>query len=158
MTGWGREPKPHRRAAVRHRDISSEVTFERGPAGRFDLVVGADGPHSNVRRLVFGPESIDRRLPRRKSVPNHLGLDGRMESILGVGLMVGMYGTARMDDARAVSAAKQLVPGSALDLWTLAQGARLIGHLPTGLVRAVSKRRSPRPTTCLWLTPKPLSR
>ena len=34
-----------------------EVTFERGPARRFDLIVGADGLHSNVRRLVFGPES-----------------------------------------------------------------------------------------------------
>src|SRR6478735_9065184 len=34
-----------------------DVTFERGPARRFDLVIGADGLHSNVRRLVFGAES-----------------------------------------------------------------------------------------------------
>ncbi|MGW8374712.1 FAD-dependent monooxygenase [Streptomyces sp. ODS28] len=33
-----------------------DVTFERGAPRRFDLVVGADGLHSNVRRLVFGPE------------------------------------------------------------------------------------------------------
>ncbi|WP_213454620.1 FAD-dependent monooxygenase [Rhizomonospora bruguierae] len=33
-----------------------DVTFERGPARRFDLVVGADGLHSVVRRLAFGPE------------------------------------------------------------------------------------------------------
>ncbi|MEO3875743.1 FAD-dependent monooxygenase [Nonomuraea sp. B12E4] len=32
------------------------VTFERAAARDFDLVVGADGLHSNVRRLVFGPE------------------------------------------------------------------------------------------------------
>ncbi|GAB2972718.1 FAD-dependent monooxygenase [Amycolatopsis acidiphila] len=32
------------------------VTFEHGPARTFDLVVGADGIHSNVRRLAFGPE------------------------------------------------------------------------------------------------------
>ncbi|GAA3020513.1 FAD-dependent monooxygenase [Streptosporangium longisporum] len=32
------------------------VTFERGPARTFDLVVGADGLHSNVRRLAFGAE------------------------------------------------------------------------------------------------------
>ncbi|WP_218002487.1 FAD-dependent monooxygenase [Nocardia brevicatena] len=34
-----------------------DVTFSGGSAGRFDLVVGADGLHSTVRRLVFGPES-----------------------------------------------------------------------------------------------------
>lgn len=34
-----------------------DVTFERAPARTFDLVVGADGIHSNVRRLAFGPEA-----------------------------------------------------------------------------------------------------
>ncbi|MFE9206423.1 FAD-dependent monooxygenase [Micromonospora sp. NPDC007230] len=33
-----------------------DVTFARGAPGRFDLVVGADGLHSAVRRLAFGPE------------------------------------------------------------------------------------------------------
>jgi 2-polyprenyl-6-methoxyphenol hydroxylase-like FAD-dependent oxidoreductase len=32
------------------------ATFERGAARTFDLVVGADGIHSRVRRLAFGPE------------------------------------------------------------------------------------------------------
>ncbi|MFC7102825.1 FAD-dependent monooxygenase [Nonomuraea rubra] len=34
-----------------------QVTFERTAPRTFDLVVGADGIHSNVRRLAFGPES-----------------------------------------------------------------------------------------------------
>ncbi|MFB9837063.1 FAD-dependent monooxygenase [Actinoallomurus acaciae] len=34
-----------------------DVTFEHGAPRRFDLVVGADGLHSGVRRLAFGPES-----------------------------------------------------------------------------------------------------
>jgi 2-polyprenyl-6-methoxyphenol hydroxylase-like FAD-dependent oxidoreductase len=33
-----------------------KVTFASGAVRRFDLVVGADGLHSGVRRLVFGPE------------------------------------------------------------------------------------------------------
>ncbi|MBB5913508.1 2-polyprenyl-6-methoxyphenol hydroxylase-like FAD-dependent oxidoreductase [Nocardia transvalensis] len=33
-----------------------DVTFDRGDQARFDLVIGADGLHSTVRRLAFGPE------------------------------------------------------------------------------------------------------
>ena len=36
---------------------SVHVGFQKGPARDFDLVVGADGLHSKVRELVFGPES-----------------------------------------------------------------------------------------------------
>ena len=32
------------------------VSFDKGPERRFGLVIGADGLHSRVRRLVFGPE------------------------------------------------------------------------------------------------------
>lgn len=38
-------------------DDGVTVTFENSPTERFDLVVGADGLHSTVRRLAFGPES-----------------------------------------------------------------------------------------------------
>jgi 2-polyprenyl-6-methoxyphenol hydroxylase-like FAD-dependent oxidoreductase len=34
-----------------------DVTFERSRPRRFDLVIGADGLHSIVRRLAFGPEA-----------------------------------------------------------------------------------------------------
>ncbi|MEU8782251.1 FAD-dependent monooxygenase [Streptomyces sp. NPDC048637] len=55
------------------------VTFEHGAPRRFDLVVGADGLHSNVRRLTFGPEEqFVRHLGAyiaAFSVPNELGLD-----------------------------------------------------------------------------------
>jgi 2-polyprenyl-6-methoxyphenol hydroxylase-like FAD-dependent oxidoreductase len=33
-----------------------QVTLQQGGSRRFDLLVGADGVHSNVRRLVFDPE------------------------------------------------------------------------------------------------------
>ncbi|HTJ03075.1 MAG TPA: FAD-dependent monooxygenase, partial [Methylovirgula sp.] len=34
-----------------------DVTFARAGKRRFDLVIGADGLHSNVRKLVFGPQA-----------------------------------------------------------------------------------------------------
>jgi 2-polyprenyl-6-methoxyphenol hydroxylase-like FAD-dependent oxidoreductase len=44
--------------AALHEDAGGvAVTFASGTSRNFDLVVGADGLHSNVRRLVFGPES-----------------------------------------------------------------------------------------------------
>ncbi|MEV6138027.1 FAD-dependent monooxygenase [Nocardia sp. NPDC051990] len=38
-------------------DDGVTVTFEHASQQRFDLVIGADGLHSTVRRLAFGPES-----------------------------------------------------------------------------------------------------
>ncbi|GAA3584512.1 FAD-dependent monooxygenase [Nonomuraea rosea] len=84
---------------------AGEVVFDGGRTETYDLVIGADGLHSNVRGLVFGPESrfttwIGAYLAVL-TVPNHLGLDGRMEGIAGVGRMAAMYGAADLEDARA---------------------------------------------------------
>jgi 2-polyprenyl-6-methoxyphenol hydroxylase-like FAD-dependent oxidoreductase len=35
-----------------------QVRFKRGGERRFDLVIGADGLHSTVRKLVFGPQEL----------------------------------------------------------------------------------------------------
>jgi 2-polyprenyl-6-methoxyphenol hydroxylase-like FAD-dependent oxidoreductase len=43
--------------ALRQDASGVDVTFAKGAPRRFDLVVGADGLHSGVRRLVFGPSS-----------------------------------------------------------------------------------------------------
>jgi len=42
---------------LRPDDDGVDVTFDRQAPRRFDLVVGADGIHSGVRRLAFGPET-----------------------------------------------------------------------------------------------------
>ncbi|MGY4651698.1 FAD-dependent monooxygenase [Mycobacterium sp. URHB0021] len=42
--------------ALDQRDGGVDVTLSDGTAVSADLVVGADGPHSAVRRLAFGPE------------------------------------------------------------------------------------------------------
>ncbi len=41
-----------------HQDAAGvDITFDRASPRRFDLVIGADGVHSAVRGLVFGPEA-----------------------------------------------------------------------------------------------------
>jgi 2-polyprenyl-6-methoxyphenol hydroxylase-like FAD-dependent oxidoreductase len=75
-----------------------DVTFRSGARRTFDLVIGADGIHSAVRGLVFGPEEeFVRHLGYRFtgfSAPNRHGLDsqavmrnapGRMTTVYAVG-------------------------------------------------------------------------
>ncbi|KDN18656.1 FAD-dependent monooxygenase [Amycolatopsis rifamycinica] len=83
-----------------------EVTFEHAPARRFDIVVGADGLHSNVRRLVFGDEAgmttfIGAYLAVL-SLPDTLGLDSEAVTHLGPGRTVSLYSARHLPDARAV--------------------------------------------------------
>jgi 2-polyprenyl-6-methoxyphenol hydroxylase-like FAD-dependent oxidoreductase len=45
-------------AALSQRSDGVDVRFAGGAAERFDLVIGADGLHSNIRRLAFGDDPI----------------------------------------------------------------------------------------------------
>lgn len=59
-----------------------EVAFRRARPRRFDLVVGADGLHSGVRRLVFGPDPrFERRLGYRVAAFEAAGYRPRDEDI-----------------------------------------------------------------------------
>ncbi|MER7243449.1 FAD-dependent monooxygenase [Kribbella sp. NPDC000426] len=83
-----------------------EVEFENAVPRRFDLVIGADGLHSNVRRLVFGEESqysafIGAYLGVL-TLPNAAGLDGEMVIHTAVGRTAGIYGARHIEDARAL--------------------------------------------------------
>ncbi|MGX7827978.1 FAD-dependent monooxygenase [Actinokineospora sp. 24-640] len=83
-----------------------EVAFDTGPPRRFDIVVGADGLHSNVRRLVFGPEQrysafIGAYLAVL-SLPDHHARAGEFTGHFGAGRVVGVYGAQHDGDARAV--------------------------------------------------------
>ncbi len=66
-------------AFLSQHDQGVEVTFERGAPRTFDLVVGADGSHSNVRALSFGEESqFSHYLGQHVAIftiPNYLSLD-----------------------------------------------------------------------------------
>lgn len=83
----------------------ARVTFQRAEPRVFDLVVGADGLHSNTRRLAFGPEDTYGRylgaLISIFTVPNHLGLDREARLYNEPGKGAGMIHSPRFDGAKA---------------------------------------------------------
>ncbi|MFI1916765.1 FAD-dependent monooxygenase [Nocardia sp. NPDC020380] len=89
-------------------DISpdGDVRFESSPPRHFDLVIGADGLHSNVRRLVFGEESaFSNHIGAYLGVltlPGTFGRDGELLIHVGVGRTAGMYWARHLDEARAL--------------------------------------------------------
>ena len=68
-------------------DDGVTVTFQKSPARRFDLVVGADGMHSNVRRLAFGAED---KFVRHK---DHYFAFANADAALGEDRWVTMFST-----------------------------------------------------------------
>jgi 2-polyprenyl-6-methoxyphenol hydroxylase-like FAD-dependent oxidoreductase len=86
-----------------------DVTFASGARRRFDLVVGADGVHSRVRRLAFGPEE---RFVKHLGyyvagwpVPNSWGLTRDMLLYNVPGRMISVGGDHRDPGRAAVFAA-----------------------------------------------------
>jgi 2-polyprenyl-6-methoxyphenol hydroxylase-like FAD-dependent oxidoreductase len=82
------------------------VTFERAAPRSFDVVIGADGLHSNVRRLVFGPEeNFIEKLGTHAAiftVPNFLDLDYWQTWHYGDATMAGVYSARNNAEARAM--------------------------------------------------------
>ncbi|WP_143305090.1 FAD-dependent monooxygenase [Chitinophaga vietnamensis] len=82
-----------------------EVTFEKHAPRSFDLVIGADGLHSNVRKIAFGNEAQFRRHLGLYfaifSVPNFLklGMDGVFYGTPGK--RAGVFGACDGAEARA---------------------------------------------------------
>lgn len=83
-----------------------EVTFEHAAPRRFDVVIGADGLHSNVRRLVFGDEAgLTDYLGGYLAVasaPKALAPEGEMIGQVEVGRIAGVYSARHLDDARVL--------------------------------------------------------
>ncbi|HEY9302697.1 MAG TPA: FAD-dependent monooxygenase [Mycobacterium sp.] len=81
-----------------------DVTFERAAPRGFDVVVGADGLHSNVRQLVFGDEAgLTRFLGAHlavASIPKMLAPEGEMLCEIAPGRLAAVYSAQHLDDAR----------------------------------------------------------
>jgi 2-polyprenyl-6-methoxyphenol hydroxylase-like FAD-dependent oxidoreductase len=82
------------------------VTFERGPARTFDLVIGADGLHSKVRALAFGEE--DRFIRHLGyyvaifSIPNYLKLDHTGQFYHTPGKVAAMFSARNNTEGKAL--------------------------------------------------------
>ncbi|GAB3990453.1 FAD-dependent monooxygenase [Actinoallomurus acanthiterrae] len=83
----------------------AHVTFERGAPRRFDLVIGADGLHSNTRRLTFGPEEqFVKHLGVYCAIfttSNHLGLDHTGHAYRTANRLVALYSARHNTEAKA---------------------------------------------------------
>ena len=82
------------------------VSFAHAAPRRFDVIVGADGLHSGVRQLVFGPDSGHTTYLGGClaviSVPKALARDGESTGYIDVDRLTMIYTARHLDDARAV--------------------------------------------------------
>ena len=114
-----------------------DVTFAGGARRRFDLVVGADGLHSALRAMVFGPhERFVRHLGHVMAfytVPNEFGLDRWLidyqES--GSGRSAGLRPI--QDATRAMAMFSFPAAGLDVDYRDVAAQKRLLGERMAGL-------------------------
>lgn len=96
-----------------------DVELEHAGGDRFDLVVGADGLHSTVRRLTFGPEERYTRYLGYHvavgTVDNRLGLRHWAVMYNAPGRSVGVYPAAGNRELKAVFIIRGGPPEAALD-------------------------------------------
>jgi len=82
-----------------------EVTFSHHPTRKFDLVIGADGLHSNVRTIAFGDEQQfihDLGLyVAIFTIPNFMDLDMSGLYYSTLGKRVGIFGARQNTEAKA---------------------------------------------------------
>ncbi len=98
---WGDSIK-----SIKQDEQGVRVTFERSQPRTFDLVVGADGIHSNVRTQTFGEESQFTRYLGYYvaifTVANHLNLDHQELVYRMPGKLAAMYSARQNSEAKAM--------------------------------------------------------
>jgi 2-polyprenyl-6-methoxyphenol hydroxylase-like FAD-dependent oxidoreductase len=99
---------------LRQDDDGVTVTFDHGVTRRFDLIIGADGLHSAVRRLVFGPEERFLRYLQHyvafAAADPALGADRWMTIYNLPGKMAGIYRSGNHPGAKAYLMFRQPEP------------------------------------------------
>ena len=94
-----------------------EVEFSSGRSGTYELAIGADGLHSNTRRLAFGPEQQFHHYLGHCfagfSVPNRFGFDHEAVLINTPGTMAALYAAGSRPDLHALLAFRCPLPSRA---------------------------------------------
>jgi phosphoglycerate dehydrogenase-like enzyme/2-polyprenyl-6-methoxyphenol hydroxylase-like FAD-dependent oxidoreductase len=92
-------------AVLAERDGGVDVRFKSGESETFDIVVGADGLHSNTRRLVFGAEQQFTRYLGwcfcGFTIPNYLGLSHEGVTYATPGRAAVLYAVRNSDTLHA---------------------------------------------------------
>ena len=114
---------------------SVHVEFAKNGPRDFDLVIGADGLHSNVRRLVFGDEShFIRELGLYLcvyTVPNYLNLDRMEMQYSELGRVAAIWSSR--GDATAKACFGFAAPSSHIDLRDRTQQQRVLAGVYEGI-------------------------
>ncbi|MFF2847935.1 FAD-dependent monooxygenase [Streptomyces sp. NPDC058001] len=112
------------------------VDFQRGASRDFDLVIGADGLHSTVRRLAFGPEedyvSHLGYYAATWELPNYLGAEGGSIGYNAPGRLASV-GADHRDPARAGAFFVFAAPELSCDRHDPERQKRLIADAFSGL-------------------------
>lgn len=131
-------------------DEGVRVAFERAAPRRFDLVVGADGPHSNVRALAFGRD----RDPLEHlglhcavfTMDNHLGLDHAGLTYVVPGRVVCVYSARHNAEVKVMLFFGS--PPSPYDRHDIDQQKRIVAEMFDGI-----GWETPRLLDAMWRDP-----
>jgi 2-polyprenyl-6-methoxyphenol hydroxylase-like FAD-dependent oxidoreductase len=138
--------------AITQSSDSIQVKFTKNGAGEFDLVIGADGLHSNVRQIVFGDEShFIRDLGLYLcvfSVPNYLNLDRMEVQYSELGRVAAMWSSR--GDANAKACFGFAVPSTQIDLRDRAQQQQVLRTVYEGIGWEVPRLLGLMPSATDW--------
>ena len=118
-----------------------EVQFKNNQPREFDLVIGADGLHSNIRRLVFGDESrFSRELGLYLcvfTVPNYLNLDRIEMQYSELGRIASLWSARGEENMKACFGFTS--PPNSIDLRDIVQQQQVLKTVYQGINWEVPK-------------------
>jgi 2-polyprenyl-6-methoxyphenol hydroxylase-like FAD-dependent oxidoreductase len=139
-------------ASLTQSNDSVEVAFRDGDTRIFDVVIGADGLHSNIRQQVFGEETqYLRNLGMYLcvySVPNYLHLDRMEVQYSEIGRIAAIWSTR--DDAKAKACFGFAVGDRKIDLRNRAQQEEALKTVYAGIGWEVPRLLDLMPQAADW--------